>query len=75
MARRASGGSAAKRSIARAMASGDGVLVYTDGVIEARDPAGGLFGEQRLSDTLAARVFELELEAYPAALKQLLEGG
>jgi formyltetrahydrofolate-dependent phosphoribosylglycinamide formyltransferase len=25
-------------------------------------------------DTLAARVFELELEAYPAALKQLLEG-
>jgi phosphoribosylglycinamide formyltransferase-1 len=24
--------------------------------------------------TLAARVFELELEAYPAALKQLLEG-
>jgi phosphoribosylglycinamide formyltransferase-1 len=25
-------------------------------------------------DTLAARVFELELEAYPAALKQLIEG-
>lgn len=25
-------------------------------------------------DTLAARVFDLELEAYPAALKQLLEG-
>lgn len=25
--------------------------------------------------SLAARVFELELEAYPAALKQLLEGG
>jgi serine phosphatase RsbU (regulator of sigma subunit) len=32
---------------------GDGVLLYTDGVTEARDPAGAVFGEQRLRDLIA----------------------
>lgn len=32
---------------------GDGVLVYTDGVVEARTPSGEYFGEDRLRDLLA----------------------
>ena len=32
---------------------GDGVLLYTDGIIEARTPSGDFFGEQRLRDLLA----------------------
>ena len=34
------------------MEPGDGMLLYTDGVIEARDPAGEEFGEARLRDLL-----------------------
>ncbi len=32
---------------------GDGVLIYTDGVTDARMPDGSLFGEERLCDLLA----------------------
>ncbi|MEU9377802.1 PP2C family protein-serine/threonine phosphatase [Streptomyces sp. NPDC048255] len=31
---------------------GDRVLLYSDGVTEARSPDGGLFGEQRLGDAV-----------------------
>ncbi len=36
-----------------AVAPGDRLLVITDGILEAPDPAGGLFGEQRLERLLA----------------------
>lgn len=32
---------------------GDGVLLYTDGVVEARTPDGDFFGEERMRDLLA----------------------
>ncbi|WP_233498860.1 PP2C family protein-serine/threonine phosphatase [Blastococcus sp. TF02A-26] len=35
---------------------GDRVLLYTDGVIEARSPDGEFFGEQRLADFISAAV-------------------
>jgi serine phosphatase RsbU (regulator of sigma subunit) len=35
-----------------ALEPGDGVLFYTDGVTEARDPSGDFFGEGRLRDLL-----------------------
>lgn len=35
-----------------ALESGDTLLMYTDGITEARAPGGPLFGEQRLDDTL-----------------------
>ncbi|MFD1276419.1 SpoIIE family protein phosphatase [Streptomyces kaempferi] len=31
---------------------GDRILIHTDGVTEARSPAGGFFGEDRLVDTV-----------------------
>jgi serine phosphatase RsbU (regulator of sigma subunit) len=36
-----------------ALEPGDGILLYTDGVVESRDPDGEFFGEQRLHDLLA----------------------
>jgi serine phosphatase RsbU (regulator of sigma subunit) len=36
-----------------ALEPGDGILLYTDGVVESRDPDGEYFGEQRLHDLLA----------------------
>ena len=35
------------------LAAGDTVALYTDGLTEARDPSGGLFGQERLENALA----------------------
>lgn len=40
------------------IAAGDRLLLYTDGVTEARSPAGELFGDERLRDLLASAAGE-----------------
>ena len=35
------------------LADGDLLVLYTDGITEARSPAGGFFGEERLTDFIA----------------------
>jgi len=45
---------AVHKSVAVSLDSGDQVLVVTDGITEAADPSGGLFGEARLTDFFAA---------------------
>jgi sigma-B regulation protein RsbU (phosphoserine phosphatase) len=47
-------GGAAYRSLSVTLAPGDTLFVYTDGVTEAMDPKGELFGEERLEETLRA---------------------
>ncbi|MER6678591.1 PP2C family protein-serine/threonine phosphatase [Streptomyces sp. NPDC000983] len=50
---------------------GDRLLLYSDGVTEARSPQGDLFGEQRLADTVIRAV--AAGEPAPEALRRLLQ--
>ncbi|MFJ8849317.1 PP2C family protein-serine/threonine phosphatase [Streptomyces sp. NPDC102437] len=50
---------------------GDRILLYSDGVTEARSPEGDLFGEQRLADTVI-RAMTVG-EPAPEALRRLLQ--
>ncbi|GAA3399221.1 PP2C family protein-serine/threonine phosphatase [Streptomyces roseoviridis] len=50
---------------------GDRVLIYSDGVTEARSPDGGLFGEQRLADTVIR--FMAAGESAPEALRRIIQ--
>ena len=52
---------------------GDKLFLYTDGVTEAMDPAGGLFGAERLRDTLAAAAGDF-IPAVERALKDFTAG-
>jgi serine phosphatase RsbU (regulator of sigma subunit) len=49
---------------------GDRLLLYTDGITEARSPAGEFFGEQRLADFIAAAV--AAGEPAPETVRQLM---
>ena len=49
---------------------GDRLLLYTDGITEARSPAGEFFGEQRLADFIAAAV--ASGEPAPETVRQLM---
>ena len=49
---------------------GDRLLLYTDGITEARSPAGEFFGEQRLADFIAAAV--AADEPAPETVRQLM---
>ncbi|MEU6313649.1 PP2C family protein-serine/threonine phosphatase [Streptomyces sp. NPDC047014] len=50
---------------------GDRVLLYSDGVTEARSPAGDLFGEQRLADAVIRSMSEGAPS--PEALRRLIQ--
>ncbi|MFF0201349.1 PP2C family protein-serine/threonine phosphatase [Streptomyces sp. NPDC005017] len=50
---------------------GDRILLYSDGVTEARSPEGDLFGEQRLADTVIRAT--AAGEPAPEALRRLLQ--
>ena len=49
---------------------GDRLLLYTDGITEARSPAGEFFGEQRLADFIAAAI--AAGEPAPETVRQLM---
>jgi hypothetical protein len=49
---------------------GDRLLLYTDGITEARSPSGEFFGEQRLADFIAAAV--AAGEPAPETVRQLM---
>jgi serine phosphatase RsbU (regulator of sigma subunit) len=49
---------------------GDRVLLYTDGIVEARSPAGEFFGEERLADFVVRA--EASGDAPPEMLRQLM---
>ena len=51
-----------------ALAPGDMLYLYTDGVTEQADPRGGLYGEERLLATLAAGNFPARPETCTAAV-------
>jgi serine phosphatase RsbU (regulator of sigma subunit) len=53
-----------------ALQPGDRVLLYTDGIIEARSPDGEFFGDERLAD-LVVRA-DRRGEAPPEMLRQLM---
>ncbi|MEU8842651.1 PP2C family protein-serine/threonine phosphatase [Streptomyces roseus] len=50
---------------------GDRVLMYSDGVTEARSPDGSLFGEQRLADAVIRSI--ASGESAPEALRRLVQ--
>ncbi|MEU8463332.1 PP2C family protein-serine/threonine phosphatase [Streptomyces sp. NPDC029003] len=50
---------------------GDRVLIYSDGVTEARSPDGTFFGEQRLADTVIRST--ASGESAPEALRRLIQ--
>jgi sigma-B regulation protein RsbU (phosphoserine phosphatase) len=56
---------------------GDTLLAYTDGVTEARNPKGNLFGEKRLMSLIAERPYDSAaalLDAIEAAVKEHTAG-
>ncbi|MGY1615561.1 PP2C family protein-serine/threonine phosphatase [Geodermatophilus sp. SYSU D00691] len=51
---------------------GDRLLLYTDGITEARSPAGEFFGEQRLADVISAAV--AAGKPAPETVRRLIRG-
>jgi sigma-B regulation protein RsbU (phosphoserine phosphatase) len=64
-------GAAAPRVQRRALQAGDLVVWYTDGVVEAQDPAGAAFGDRRLQHLLK----KLDRRLTPSAVHDLVLRG
>ena len=54
---------------------GDSIILFTDGVTEAINPEGELFGQPRLETLLASKEYECVTEGVAKALAEFCDGG
>ena len=60
-------------SVARKLMPGEGLFLFTDGVTEAMDPSGELFGEERLLAALTSRAEQAPSDLVAGVLHDVRE--